>query len=107
MASIKMMQGDSYVVPIDLTLNGQKLTPDIADDVEICIGEVMRMTFSGGTVGYDLATERWYIRPTQAETIALEPDTYNAVARIKIGDDVKGINIGRLTITETEGEGVI
>lgn len=107
MATIKMMQGDSYVVFFALTLNQTPLTPDMVDDVEVCVGEALRKTLSSGSVGYDTETEQWYMRPSQAETMAMEVNAYEVIARVKFGDDVKGIVIGRIIITDTHSEEVI
>lgn len=109
MASIKMMQGDSYVVPINLMLNGHPLTPDIVTDVEICVGEGLRKTFTGGGVGYDTSKQRWYIRPTQEETLALEVEGYDVIARIKFsnGADVRGIKVGTIIVLDSHSEEVL
>lgn len=107
MATVKMMQGDSYVVFIQLTMNGTTLTPDMVADVEICVGDVLRKTWSGGGVGYDTMTQQWYIRPTQEETLAMEVESYGVIARVKFGEDVKGIKVGSINIVDTHSEEVI
>ena len=109
MASIKIMQGDSYVIPVNLTLNGYPMTPDMVDDVEVCVGEGLRKTFSEGGVGYDTSKQRWYIRPTQEETLALEVEGYDVIARVKFsnGADVKGIKVGTIVVLDTHSEEVL
>ena len=111
MATITMMQGDSFVVFFDITNNGKFLTPDDIADLEVSVGELVRKTLSGGTVGYDTQKNKWYIRPTQEETLAMEPNTYSVVARVKFSDsvdsDVKGVNIGRMFIIKSSSKEVI
>lgn len=111
MATVRMMQGDSYALLINLTQMGTVLTPDLVADIEVSIGETIRRTKSGGDVEFDTTEQQWFIRPTQEETLALEPGVYEAIARIKYSNidnsDVKGINIGRVIITDSLSREVI
>ena len=109
MAAFKMMQGDSYVVPINLKLNGNPLTPDTVDDVEICVGKQLRKTFRTGGVGYDTSKQRWYIRPAQEETMSIDVGGHSVIARILFsnGDDVKGIKVGTIMIFESHSKEVL
>lgn len=111
MATVRMMQGDSYALLINLTHMDGVITPDLVADVEISIGDSIRKTYSGGEVLFDSIEQQWYIKPTQEETLALEPGGYEAMARIKFSDaadaDVKGIKIGQVIITDSLSEEVI
>lgn len=112
MAKITMMQGDSYPVPILLQNDGVPVTPDMVSDIEVCVGEELRKLYSEGTVRFDANTQQWYIKPTQAETLALaEDETYDVVARIKFGDGpeetVFGLIVGQITIRNSISEKVI
>lgn len=113
MGVIKMMQGDSYSLPVTLTVNGSPLNPDMVSEIEICVGEeiAIRKTYSEGTVNYDSKSKKWYIRPTQEETLNMEPGSYEVIARIKYKNeeisDVKGVPIGRMIITDTYSNEVI
>lgn len=99
---MKIMQGDSYAIPINLTQGGYILTPDMVDEVEVCIGEIMTKTYSAGSVGFDTDSQKWYIRPSQAETLAMEADeNYPVIVRVKYKNnpaDVKGIQIGSVDV---------
>lgn len=109
--AITLMQGDSYPVLIDLTQNGVNLTPEMVDDVEICIAEYLRKTYVQDGVGYDTELQKWYIRPTQQETLNLPEGSYDVIARVKYRNqpqaDVKGIPIGRMKILGTFSEEVL
>lgn len=112
MATVTMMQGDSYNIPVSLKLNGNVLTPQDVSEIEICIGENLRKTLSGGTVGYDETTQEWFFRPTQEETLALTAnESYQIIARVKFQNgkwsDVIGIPIGQLNISDSISEEVI
>lgn len=111
MASVKIMQGDSYAIPITLKQDGVILTPDAVADVEVCVGETMRKTWSSGGVGFDRNTQQWYIRPSQAETLALEADSYDVIVRVKYLSlpeaDVVGKKVGTITVQEGESEAVL
>jgi hypothetical protein len=111
MALIKMMRGDSYIVFVNLTQQGYPLTADMVTDVEICVGENLRKTYSGGEVGYDTLRSMWYFRPSQSETLALDEGTYEVIVRVKYSPvqdaDVKGIPVGRITMLDTHSQEVI
>lgn len=111
MAIFKMMQGDSYCIPIDLKQYGMLLTPDMIADLEVCVDTVLRKTYTGGGVGYDTLLKQWYIRPTQEETLGMEEKIYNVIARVKYRNqpqaDVKGVPIGKIQILNTHSEEVI
>lgn len=97
-----IMQGDSYPVYIDLLQDGASLKPFMIDDLEVYVGESLRKTYSGGGVQFDEATLRWYIRPSQEETLGLEEGVHNVVVRVKYKgqpeSDVKGEQIDRLKV---------
>ena len=113
MASIKMMQGDSYAVFVSLRMKetGESITPDMVSDVEICVGDSLRKTYASGEVLYDEELREWYFVPSQEETFTLEPDSYEVQARIKFPNGqysaVRGIKVGSIVIQDAHSEEVI
>lgn len=113
MATVRMMQGDSYAVFVDLKLKetGEPLTPDMVADVEICVGETLRKTHAAGEVLYDSEEGEWYFIPSQEETFALDPESYEVQARIKLPNGqystVKGIKVGTIVILDANSNEVI
>lgn len=113
MASVKMMQGDSYAVFVALQIKntGSVITPDMVSDVEIFVGESIRKLYSAGEVKYDDTMLQWYFIPTQEETFGLEPDGYPVQARVKFRNGgysvIKGIDVGTLMIGDANSEEVI
>lgn len=113
MATVRMMQGDSYAVFVNLKLTetGEPLTPEMVADVEICVGETLRKTHTAGEVQYDPAEREWYFIPSQEETFALDPESYEVQARIKLPNGqystVKGIKVGTIVILDANSEEVI
>ena len=116
MAAKRMIQGDSYPLPFTITMNGTtEITPDLIAEMELCIGDengvLIRKTFSSGSVWYDDIERKWFFRPSQQETLGLDPQGYDVVVRIKLSDsadaDVIGIPIGRIIITDGQSEEVI
>ena len=83
MASVKIRQGDSYPILINVKQEGVPLTPSMVDEVEVSIGSALRKTYTSGGVGYDPSLSRWYIFPTQQETIDLEAGDYEVMVRVK------------------------
>lgn len=116
MATKKMMQGDSYSVPFVITINGStEITSDMVVELELCIGNKdgaqIRKTYTSGGVRYDSALKKWFFRPTQQETLDLEPGSYDVIARMKFSDapdaDIVGVSIGRILITDTQSGEVL
>lgn len=113
MASIKIMQGDSYPVFVALKLKntGEPITPDMVYEVEICVGEVLRKTYSSEEVFYDANEKEWYFVPTQSETLAMDPGAYEVQARPKFANGaystVKGISVGMIIILDANSSEVI
>lgn len=95
--TITIMQGDSYPIFIKLTQNGSALTSDLVDDLELYVGESLRMSYEDGTVKYDESSKRWYIWPTQEQTFALEEGTHKVEVRPKFKNpsttNVKGFTL--------------
>ena len=94
--SITIKQGDSVAIFLDLTVNGQTLTPDMVDDLEVYVGEDLGYYYRNGGVKFDNATQRWYIWPTQEETFNLDEGSYKVEIRPKYRDQhvtVKGYEL--------------
>jgi len=111
MAAYKIMQGDEYPITVSLSQDGQVLIPDMVADLEITVADKLRYLFSRSTIGFDTAQNLWWFRPTQKETISLEPDGCAVIARVKyygnIDFDVKGIPLGTLIVSAGNSKEVI
>lgn len=114
MATVKMMQGDSYPVFVDLKISGppvQIITPAMVEEVEICVGDSLRKLYSSGDVGFDETEKQWFFIPSQQETLDLEPESYEVQARLKFPNGnyspTKGISVGRIEILDANSTEVI
>jgi hypothetical protein len=113
MATVKMMQGDSYAVFVSLKLKDteEPITPHMVSEIEITVGESLRKTYTSEEVRYDDEEMQWYFIPTQEETFALEPESYEVQARIKFANgqysSVKGIVVGNIMIMDASSSEVI
>lgn len=114
MATVRMMQGDSYAVFVELRFEqtAEPITPDMVSDVEIIVGDsALRKTYANGEVLYDTEQSQWYFVPTQEETFGLDPDSYEVQVRIKFANGqhsaVKGIDVGNISILDAKSEEVI
>lgn len=67
---IKITAGESYPLYFTINQDGISLTPDMLDDLKICIGK-RSWTLRSGGVRYAADRGKWYIYPTQAETLAM------------------------------------
>ena len=68
---ITLKQGESFRIYINLNQDGQVLTPSMISDIMFCIGSDFVKTMSNGGVEFDTSSGRWFIFPTQEETLDL------------------------------------
>ena len=106
-----IMQGDSYPIYIELTQDGDVLVPEMISELEVCVGDKLRKTYSNGEVKFDKEKNQWYIHPTQEETLGLNPDSYPVYVRVRYKntamEEVVGLRVGRITVTDSISEAVI
>lgn len=106
--NIKIMQGDSYPIPFELTQAGYALTPEMVKDVRLTVGEVLSYSLSAGKVFFNYSDQKWYFRPSQAETLNLDVERYQVMAKVKYRNtpaDVISVPCGMLDVldaTDTE-----
>lgn len=111
MQTIKIMQGDSFAVFLNLKINNVVMTPDNIQDLEITVGESLRKLYSAGGAKYDTSLRKWFFIPTQEETLSLEPNAYDVQARAKFLNgqysSVKGVVVGKIIILSANSKEVI
>ena len=101
---MKIMQGDSYPIPVDITQDGMAVTPEMVDEVEITVGSDVRKTYSSGGVYYD--DGQWYFRLSQEETFQMDGE--EVILRIKYPrGDVLGARIGIINASEIQQKVVL
>lgn len=83
---ITLKQGESFRIYINLTQDGMALVPELIDDIMFCIGGDFNKSYSGGGVRFDTASNRWYIFPTQEETVNMNPGRKTLDCHIKYLD---------------------
>ena len=100
-----IMKGDSYPIYIELLQDDTILTPEMVAEIEVCVGESLRKLYSRNEVMFDQSSGRWYIRPSQEETLAWTESAYHVIARIKYANkdlpDVLGLKVGRINVVDT------
>ena len=47
---MRILQGDSYPIPVEITQDGASITPEVIEEIEITIGNTVRKTYTGGGV---------------------------------------------------------
>ena len=101
---MKIMQGDSRRIPIEITQDNMTITPYMLADVEVCVGENVRKAYSNGDVTFDESTGFWYIRLTQEETFGMD-GTQEVIVRVKYKNkpyaDVIGYKAGIINAADT------
>ena len=103
---MKIMQGDSYPIPIDITQDGIVVTPEIVEDVEITVGTEIRKLYSTGDLRFEDGT--WYLLMTQRETFSMS-GANEVVCRLKypVSGYTCGVRVGILNVIETSQRRVI
>lgn len=104
---MKIYQGDSYPIPFGLEQADYVLTPEMVADIRLTVGEELSYTMSSGGVFFDAESQKWYFRPSQAETLALDVDSYQVMAKVKYGNnpaDVISVPCGRLDVLDATDE---
>ena len=81
--AVVIKQGDSRAIFFDMKVNGATLTPDMIENLEIYIGQELRLTYQEGGVKFDSNSQRWYIWPTQEQTFKLEEGNHPVEIRRK------------------------
>lgn len=105
--AIKVMRGDSYLIPIDIYQDGVPVTPSMVREIEVSIGSSLQKYMSKGEVVESSGT--WYFRLTQEETFALEDGAavYVRVAYRGNPGDVIGAKSGTIIAVETGSSEVL
>lgn len=112
-----IMQGDSYPIHFELTIDGTALKPEMIEELEVSLGkaeenaDALRKLYSKGEVLFDENENRWYFHPTQEETLALSEGYYRAVARPRYKnsgkEEVIGVTIGQIKVERGNSKAVI
>lgn len=79
---ITIKQGESYRIPFTLKQDGQIMTPDMIQDLKVCIGDY-HFKYSDGTLRFEEQSMEWWFRPTQGETLAMPEGRTKMCAHIK------------------------
>lgn len=95
--AVTIKQGDSCGIFLNLVQNDTVLLPSMVDDIEIYVGESLRLSAADGGVKFDPDSQRWYIWPTQEQTFSLEEGTHRVEVRVKYKNqnttNVKGYDL--------------
>ena len=70
--SIKIKQGDEYVIPVEIKINGEKVPIEDVEAVEFRTGDVRKVY--PDDVGYDGETGCFQMKLTQEDTFSLPAD---------------------------------
>ena len=103
---MKILQGDSYPIPVEILQDGDIVTPQMVEEVEITIGGDVRKTYTGGSIFYE--DEVWYFLLGQEDSFSLSGG-YDVLLRLKYtgSGNVVGTKIGKLSVEKAERKEVI
>lgn len=106
--AVKIMRGDSYYIPVDVSQNGAAITPEMVKEIEISIGSAIQKRFSKGEVLYG-EDGVWYFRLSQEETFSMD-DSYEVYVRAVFDsglNDVVGTRAGIIIALDTGSSEVL
>ena len=103
---MKIMQGDSYPIPVDITQDGMVITPEMVEDLEITVGKEIRKLRSTGDITFEDGT--WYFLLTQQETFSIS-GANEVICRLKypVSGYTHGTKVGNLNVVETSQKWVM
>lgn len=103
---MKIFQGDSYPIPVEIRQDGVPVTSELVEEIEITIGSDIRKTYTGGGVFYE--NEMWYFLLNQEDTFSLSGG-YDVLLRLKHpgSGNVIGTKIGKLSVEKADRKEVI
>lgn len=103
---MKIFQGDSYPIPVEIRQDGVPVTSELVEEIEITIGSDIRKTYTGGGVFYE--DEMWYFLLSQEDTFSLSGG-YDVLLRLKHpgSGNVVGTKIGKLSVEKADRKEVI
>ncbi len=83
--AIKLKQGDAYMMPLSVTVNGGQLPISQVEAVEVRLGKIRKLYPE--EIGYDVETGRFLVPLRQEDTFALPEDD---AARLDVRVKFKG-----------------
>lgn len=105
----KIKQGDSYKLPLKITLGGELIDIQDIQTVEVYVGADIRKMYPGD-IEYNGGDQMFYIPLTQDETFSLEANSGVSVdVRVKFtGGDVIGVyRMATLAVYDATSEVVL
>lgn len=101
--ALKIYQGDQYAIPITVKRGGQVQTADSIYKLEIILAG-MRKLYPGEII-YHEATQKFFFPLDQSDSLELEADNYDALARVYYTDGtISGWQkLGSINVIEMEG----
>ena len=101
-----IMQGDSYKVPVKLTVNNEVLDTSKIEDVEVYLGN-LRKSLKENTIVYDEQNQKYLVMLEQEDTFKLS-GILQIIVRVKFnGGNVVGKNAGAAKVTATPSREVL
>ena len=102
-----MMKGDAYSLPIQIETDSGIATEESFAEIEICIGNTVRKTFSSGEITYEKQRAVFLVPLTQEETFRLHGRARVNVRCKYASGDVVGVDLGVLAVTSSLSKEVI
>ena len=99
-----IMQGDAYGIPVYITNDGEPVTPETAETVEITLGPLIKKY----PEGISFSDDDWIFRLTQQEAFVFSAAGADCKVRVKFkSGDVIGVSLGKIDIAASRSKAVL
>lgn len=99
-----IMQGDAYSIPVRITSDGEPVTPETAETVEITLGPLIKQY----PTGISFSDGDWLFTLTQGEAFTLSAAGAECKIRVKFrSGDVIGVSLGKIDIAASRSKAVL
>ena len=103
--AMQIMQGDAYKLPFRLTQDGEVITEQMVEDVEIVIGSTIK-SYANGKIHY--SDGNWLYPLTQEQTFAMCNHPQDVQVRVKFhGGDVMGVPLPPVKLERSTSKEVL
>ena len=85
---MEVHQGDQYLIPFAITVDGEAVTPDNVDGVRIQVDKTLHQ-WPEGELEYDSETEAWMFPLTEQESLVMLAGKCPAEVAVLRGQDIR------------------
>ena len=97
---LNIQKGAQYIIPFDIKLNGEPVTPEDIDGLRIQIDNKL-CEWPEGDLEFDSTDNTWSYPLTEEQSITMFAGERNAQVSVKIGDDILPSCVMKITVSDS------